>query len=79
MRVELGLGRESATYWTCDFSYVSCFFSFPSFFSSWSIDTYIRMDTDRRTFDFGRNTLGSMGIIEVEIYTLLQYQITMED
>jgi glutamate N-acetyltransferase/amino-acid N-acetyltransferase len=23
VRVELGLGAESATYWTCDFSYVS--------------------------------------------------------
>jgi glutamate N-acetyltransferase / amino-acid N-acetyltransferase len=23
VRVELGLGKESATYWTCDFSYVS--------------------------------------------------------
>ena len=23
VRVELGLGGESATYWTCDFSYVS--------------------------------------------------------
>ena len=24
IRVELGLGSESAKYWTCDFSYVSC-------------------------------------------------------
>ena len=23
IQVELGLGKESATYWTCDFSYVS--------------------------------------------------------
>ena len=23
LRVELGLGEESAKYWTCDFSYVS--------------------------------------------------------
>ena len=26
LRVELGLGSESAKYWTCDFSYVSLIF-----------------------------------------------------
>lgn len=31
IRVELGMGKESAKYWTCDFSYVRIFFS--SFFS----------------------------------------------
>lgn len=25
-RVELGLGREQARYWTCDYSYVCLFF-----------------------------------------------------
>lgn len=28
LRVELGLGSESAQYWTCDFSYVSFFWVF---------------------------------------------------
>ena len=28
IRVELGLGSESAKYWTCDFSYVSVIYLF---------------------------------------------------
>ena len=30
IKIQLGIGEESAKYWTCDFSYVS-----PSFFSLW--------------------------------------------
>ena len=33
IKIQLGIGEESAKYWTCDFSYVSLSFPFRSFFA----------------------------------------------
>lgn len=33
IKIQLGIGEESAKYWTCDFSYVSLSFLFETFFA----------------------------------------------
>jgi hypothetical protein len=65
VRVELGLGKESARYWTCDFSYVSC--------GSLWCDS-IRLDGILILLVFcDRNTLGSMGITGVDFLDAIIY------
>ena len=48
VRVELGLGSESAKYWTCDFSYVS---------------SYVRLIRIADVYGIYRNTSGSTATI----------------
>lgn len=49
IRVELGLGHESAKYWTCDFSYVSLQTNGTATPCSMLPQEYVRINGDYRT------------------------------
>ena len=49
IKVELGLGSESAKYWTCDFSYVSGSSHLCLLVLRWALQEYVRINGDYRT------------------------------
>jgi ArgJ family len=66
IRVDLGLGSESAKYWTCDFGYVSALSALHCFVSSALKCVFFLFFADVYVYDVCRSTLKSMANIALE-------------